>query len=83
MLEELQILLCLQEMELEVQEVILVEELERDLHPIDGWDLSAELDNARTRMDRINDEHAAKARRLSQLVVGISNVLVDMATLPV
>jgi hypothetical protein len=52
-------------MDLEVQEVILVEELERDLHPINGWDLSVELDNARTRMDKINDEHAAEARRLS------------------
>jgi hypothetical protein len=27
-----------------VREVILAEELERGLHPTDGWDLSAELD---------------------------------------
>jgi hypothetical protein len=44
MLEERHILHCLQEKDLEVWEVILVEELEHDLHPTDGRDLSAELD---------------------------------------
>jgi hypothetical protein len=33
-----------------VREVALIEELERDLHRLDGHDLSAELDEARTRV---------------------------------
>jgi hypothetical protein len=40
-------------MDLEVQEAILVEELEHDLHPTDGRELSVELDKARTCVDRI------------------------------
>jgi hypothetical protein len=47
-----------------VREVILAEELERGLHPTDGWDLSAELDKAYTRVDRIDDERATKAEQL-------------------
>jgi hypothetical protein len=47
MSEERQILLCLQEMNLEVQEVILAEEQVCGLHPFDGRDLSAELEEIR------------------------------------
>jgi hypothetical protein len=61
----------------------LAEEQERGLHPPDGQDLSAELDGTHTRMDRINGERAAEARRLSQLVVGISDALVNLGMLPV
>jgi hypothetical protein len=52
-------------MDLEVWEAILVEELERGLHPIDGWYLSAELDKAHACVDRIDGEHAAEAEQLS------------------
>jgi hypothetical protein len=55
MLEECQILLCLQETDLEVREVILVEELEHGQHPTDGQDLSAEPDKFHARVDRIDD----------------------------
>jgi hypothetical protein len=44
---------------------MLAEEHERVLRPTDGQDLSLELDTTHTRVDRINDEHAAEARRLS------------------
>jgi hypothetical protein len=63
-LEECLILLCLLEMDLEVREVILAEELEHVPHPIDGRDISAELDKARERADKIDFEHAAEAERL-------------------
>jgi hypothetical protein len=36
MLEECKILFCLQEMDLDVQEMILAEDQERGLHPTDG-----------------------------------------------
>jgi hypothetical protein len=70
-------------MDLVVREAILVEEQEHVLCPIDGWDLLLELDTAHMRLDRINDERAAEARQLSQLVVKISDVLVDLGMLPV
>jgi hypothetical protein len=47
-----------------VWEVILLEELERSLHPSEGRDLSAKLDEARTCVNRINSECATKAKRL-------------------
>jgi hypothetical protein len=62
---------------------ILAEELECGLHPTDGWDLSAELDKTRARVDRINGEHATEAERLSHLVMEISNALVNLGMLPV
>jgi hypothetical protein len=83
MLEEHQIHLCLQETDLEVQEAILVEEQECGLHPYDGWDLSGELEEMHARVDRIKGEHDAKVRQLSQLVVEISSILVDLGMLPV
>jgi hypothetical protein len=65
-----------------VQEEILVGEKERGLHPTDRWDLLSELDMACTSMDRINDERSTEARQLSQLVVGISDVLATWACYP-
>jgi hypothetical protein len=82
-LEECQILLCLQEADLEVQEVILVEEQVRGLHPPDGRDLSVKLEETRARVDGINSKHAAEVGRLSQLVMGMSNAIVDLGMLPV
>jgi hypothetical protein len=54
MLEECQILLCLQKINLEVQEAILSEELERSLRPSDGRDLLVELDEACAHMNGID-----------------------------
>jgi hypothetical protein len=42
-----------------------------------------ELDKTCACMDRINDECASEAERLLQLVLGISNALVDLGMLPV
>jgi hypothetical protein len=83
MLDECHILLCLQETDLEVREVILVEELERGLHPTNERDLSMELDKAPSRVDRIDCEHVAEVKQLSQQVVWISSILVDLGLLPV
>jgi hypothetical protein len=69
-------------MDMEVQEVILAEELERGLHPTNGQDLSAELDKACAQVAMINGERAAEAKQLSQWVVRISNILVDLGILP-
>jgi hypothetical protein len=66
-----------------MQEVILAKELEHGLYPADGLDLSAELEEARACVDRINDERAAEAEELSHRVMRISNVLVDLGLLPV
>jgi hypothetical protein len=63
--------------------MILAEEQECGLHPPDGRGLSAELGQTYTHMDRINDKCAAKAGRLLQKVMGISNTLVDLGLLPV
>jgi hypothetical protein len=82
-LEECQILLCLQDTDLEVQEVILAEEQERDLHPPNRWDLSVEIEETRASVDGIMGETASEAEQLSQLVVGISNALVDLGMLPI
>jgi hypothetical protein len=68
-------------MDMEVQEVILAEDQARGLHPFDGWDLSAELEEIHARVDGIAGEHVAEARRLSQLAVGISNALVNLGML--
>jgi hypothetical protein len=80
---ERQIFLCLQERDLEVQEVILVEQQACVLHPFDGQDLSMELEEIRVHVDGIASERAVEAEQLSQLVVGISNALVDLGVLPV
>jgi hypothetical protein len=49
-----------------VREPILVEELERSLHPPDRQDLSTELDKAHARVDRIDGERATEAVQLSR-----------------
>jgi hypothetical protein len=46
-------------------------------------DLSSELDTTPVCVDKINDERMAEARQLSQLVVGISGILVDLGTMPI
>jgi hypothetical protein len=53
------------------------------LHPPNGRVLSMELGQTCTHVDRINGERATEAGQLSQLVVGISNALVDLGMLPV
>jgi hypothetical protein len=83
MLEEGQILLSLREMDLELREVKLAEEQACDLHSFDGWDLMAELEELHTHMAGVKYEHAAKASKLSTLVVGISNALVNLRRLPI
>jgi hypothetical protein len=55
----------------------------RGLHPFDGRDLSMELVEIRSCVDRIESERSAEARQLSQLVMEISNALVDLGKLPV
>jgi hypothetical protein len=51
--------------------------------PPDGWDMSTELEETRARVDEIKGERAAEAKQLSQLIVGISNALVDLGLLPI
>jgi hypothetical protein len=83
MLEEHQILLTLQEVDLEVREVKLAEEKARGMHPFDGWDLLVELVELRAHMAGVEDECAAEAGKLSMLVVGVSNALVDLRMLQI
>jgi hypothetical protein len=59
-LEEHQILLFLYEVDLEMQEVILAEEQAHNMHPLDGWDLSAKLEETRVHVDVINGMCAAE-----------------------
>jgi hypothetical protein len=47
-------------MDLVVCEMILAEELECDLHPPDGWDLSTELDEGHMVVGRTADERPTK-----------------------
>jgi hypothetical protein len=68
MLEERQILLCLLETDLEVQEAMLVEEQARSLHPFDGCDLSTELEGLHVHVDGVEGECTTKTGQLSQLV---------------
>jgi hypothetical protein len=48
-----------------------------------GRDLSAKLEETHACMDGINDECTTEAERLSQLVMGISNALVNLGMLPI
>jgi hypothetical protein len=66
MLEEHEIPLYMQGMDLEVWEAILSMELECDLHPSDGRDLSVALDKAHARVNGIDGECATEAERLSR-----------------
>jgi hypothetical protein len=83
MLEELQIILSLQETNLEVREVKLVEEQACDLHSFDGRDLSVKLEVLHACVAGVKDECAAMSRKLSMLVMGISNTLLDLGILPI
>jgi hypothetical protein len=71
-LEDRQILLCLQEMDLEVREVMLAEEQACGLHPHNGRDLSVEIEGISARVNGIGGECATEAGQPSQLVMGIS-----------
>jgi hypothetical protein len=82
-LEERQSFLCLQEMDIKVREVILSEELKCGLHPSDGWNLLAELDEAHACMNEIDGECAGEGERLSRQVMRISGILVDLGMLPI
>jgi hypothetical protein len=68
---------------LELRKAILVEELERGLHPSDRRDLSAELDEARTCLEGINGERAVEAGQLSWQVVQIFDFIIDLGMMPI
>jgi hypothetical protein len=68
---------------LEVREAKLAEEQPCSLHSFDGRDLSMELKKLHTCMDRVEDECVTEAEKLSMLVVGISNALIDLKMLPI
>jgi hypothetical protein len=68
---------------LEVHEAKLAEEQAQSLYPFDRWDLPAELEEFRVCVAGDADECATKAGKLSMLVVGISNALVDLGMLPI
>jgi hypothetical protein len=53
------------------------------LHPFDGRDLSTELEGLHMHVDGVEGECATEVRQLSQLVMEISNALVDLGMLPV
>jgi hypothetical protein len=72
MMEERAALLGLQETDMEVRKVILADKLEHGLHPPDGLDPSAELDKVCVCVDRITDDRATKAERLSQQVTQVA-----------
>jgi hypothetical protein len=69
--------------DLEVHEAKLVEEHARGLYHFDGRDMPAKLEELRTRVSGVEDEHATEATKLSTLVVGMSNALVDLGTLSI
>jgi hypothetical protein len=66
-----------------VQDAILAEEQARGPHPIDRQDLSVELEEIPARVDGVEGEHTTEAEQLSQLLVEISNALVNMWMLPI
>jgi hypothetical protein len=57
--------------------------LQGGLHPNNGRDLSTELDKPHMRVDRIDGERTAKTEQLSQRVVRISSILVNLGLLPI
>jgi hypothetical protein len=73
----------LQETNLDVCEAKLVEEQARGLHPFDGQDLPAELEELHMRVIGAKDKRTAEAGKLSMLVMGISNALIDLGMLPI
>jgi hypothetical protein len=66
-----------------VREAKLVKEQARSLHSFVRRDLSAELEELQACMDGVEDEHTTKVGKLSMLVVGISNALVNLQMLPI
>jgi hypothetical protein len=83
MLEEHHVLLSLHETDIEVWETRLAEEQARGLHPFDVRDLLVKLEELHARVDGVDDEHTAEVEKLSILVVGISNALIHLTTLPI
>jgi hypothetical protein len=83
MLEERHILLSLQETFLEVCEAKLAKEHARGLYSFDGRDLPGKLEELHMRVAGFVDERTAEAGKLSTLVVGITNALVDLGMLPI
>jgi hypothetical protein len=82
-LEECQILLSLQETNLERQEKKLVEEQAWGLYSSNGQDLSVELEELREHVAGVEGEHGIEAMKLSQLVLEISDSLVDLGVFPI
>jgi hypothetical protein len=66
-----------------VREAKLVKEQARSLHSFVRRDLSTELEELQACMDGVEDERATKVGKLSMLVVGISNALVNLQMLPI
>jgi hypothetical protein len=66
-----------------VSDTILAKELECDLHPTNGRHLSGELDKAHAHVDRIDGERVTEAKQLSQQVMRISNILVNLGLLSI
>jgi hypothetical protein len=54
---------------------------ERGLYSFDGWHLSVEVEGLRTHVARVKDERTTEARKLSTLVMGISNALINLKML--
>jgi hypothetical protein len=61
----------------------LTEEQAGGLHSFDGCYLSVGLEELRACMAGVKDERAAKAVELSQLVIEISDALVDLGVFPI
>jgi hypothetical protein len=66
-----------------VREAILAQEMERDLDPPDGQDMSTELDKAHTFVDRIVEDYATKAEQLSRQVIQVADILIHLGLLPI
>jgi hypothetical protein len=73
-LEERQILLSLHETDLEVREVKLIEEQVHAMHSFDERYLSMELEEIRTHVAEVEDEHVVEARGLTWLVLEIQDI---------
>jgi hypothetical protein len=70
-------------MDLEVHEVILVEELEHDLHHLEGRDLPLELYKARAWANEIADNRVGKVERQSRKLVQVAGVLINLGLPPI
>jgi hypothetical protein len=70
-------------MDLEVHEVILVEELEHDLHHLEGRDQPLELYKACAWANEIADNRVAKVERQSRQLVQVAGVLINLGLPPI